>query len=408
MTATCAPTIIQSRDKPMSIQPIEDAATSGRASLLYEPITFRGTTLRNRVVVSPMAMYSSVDGFADDFHLVHLGRFALGGAGLVFMEATAISSQGRITPGCNGLWLDAQVPALTRITNFLHRFGSAAGMQLAHSGWKGSTRRPWHGGSRLDDEDLALRQERGWPIVSATEEAFDGETPGPMALTESELAALLDQYRAATRRAIVAGFDVLEIHAAHGYLLHSFLSPLSNKRDDRYGGVIENRKRFPLRVVEAVRDEWPADKPLFVRISAVDGLDVGWTIEDSVVFAKALAARGVDVVDCSTGGMKLPRDKNLVSRSPGFQVPFAARIRKEAEIATMAVGLILEPKQAEAILAAGAADLIALGREMLVNPNFAALAALELEGASGWDLWSDRYRYWLERRARALRRERGA
>jgi 2,4-dienoyl-CoA reductase-like NADH-dependent reductase (Old Yellow Enzyme family) len=219
---------------------------------------------------------------------------------------------------------------------------------------------------------------------------------------------LLDQYRAATRRAIVAGFDVLEIHAAHGYLLHSFLSPLSNKRDDRYGGVIENRMRFPLRAVEAVRDEWPADKPLFVRISAVDGLDVGWTIEDSVVFAKALAARGVDVVDCSTGGMKLPRDKNLVSRSPGFQVPFAARIRKEAEIATMAVGLILEPKQAEAILAAGAADLIALGREMLVNPNFAALAALELEGASGWDLWSDRYRYWLERRARALRRERGA
>jgi 2,4-dienoyl-CoA reductase-like NADH-dependent reductase (Old Yellow Enzyme family) len=392
----------------MSIQPVENHEAVAPTPLLFEPISFRGVTLRNRVVVSPMAMYSSHDGFADDFHLVHLGRFALGGAGLVFIEATAITSQGRITAGCNGLWLDAQVPALKRITDFLHRFGSAAGMQLAHSGWKGSTRRPWHGGTRLDEEDVTLRGERAWPIVSAGDESFDGLEPGPTALSTSDLSALLEQYRAATRRAIAAGFDVLEIHAAHGYLLHSFLSPIANKRDDRYGGSIENRMRFPLHVVEAVRAEWPADKPLFVRISAVDGVDVGWAIEDSVTFAKKLAARGVDLVDCSTGGMKLPRDKNLVARTPGFQVPFAARIRKEAQIATMAVGLILEPKQAEAILASDQADLVAFAREMLADPNFAAQAALALEGPAGWDLWSDRYRYWLERRAKTLKRERRA
>lgn len=392
----------------MSIQPIENDEAVVQTPLLFDPISFRNMALRNRIVVSPMAMYSSHHGFADDFHLVHLGRFALGGAGLIFIEATAITAQGRITPGCNGLWLDAQVPQLKRITDFLHRFGSAAGMQLAHSGWKGSTRRPWHGGTRLDEEDVKLRGEQAWPIVSVGNESFDGLAPGPTALTEGDLVALLDQYRAATRRVIAAGFDVLEIHAAHGYLLHSFLSPISNKRDDRYGGSIEGRMGFPLIVVEAVRAEWPADKPLFVRISAVDGVDVGWSIEDSVTFARALAARGVDLVDCSTGGMKLPRDKNLVARTPGFQVPFAARIRREAQIATMAVGLILEPKQAEEILEAGEADLVAFAREMLANPNFAAQAGLELEGSSGWDLWSDQYRYWLERRAKTLKRERRA
>jgi 2,4-dienoyl-CoA reductase-like NADH-dependent reductase (Old Yellow Enzyme family) len=392
----------------MSIQPIENDEAVVQTPLLFDPISFRNMTLRNRIVVSPMAMYSSHDGFADDFHLVHLGRFALGGAGLIFIEATAITAQGRITSGCNGVWLDAQVPQLKRITDFLHRFGSAAGMQLAHSGWKGSTRRPWHGGTRLDEEDVKLRGEQAWPIVSVGNESFDGLAPGPTALTEGDLVALLDQYRAATRRVIAAGFDVLEIHAAHGYLLHSFLSPISNKRDDRYGGSIEGRMGFPLSVVEAVRAEWPSDKPLFVRISAVDGVDVGWSIEDSVTFARALAARGVDLVDCSTGGMKLPRDKNLVARTPGFQVPFAARIRREAQIATMAVGLILEPKQAEEILEAGEADLVAFAREMLANPNFAAQAGLELEGSSGWDLWSDQYRYWLERRAKTLKRERRA
>jgi 2,4-dienoyl-CoA reductase-like NADH-dependent reductase (Old Yellow Enzyme family) len=392
----------------MSIKQIEGHEVGQETVLLFEPITLRAVKLRNRIVVSPMAMYSSQEGFADDFHLVHLGRFALGGAGLIFMEATAINSQGRITSGCNGLWLDSHVPNLKRITEFLHRCGSAAGIQLAHSGWKGSMRRPWHGGTRLDHEDVRLRGEEAWPLVSVSDDAFDGAAPHPTVLDESKLSSLLEDYREATRRAVMAGFDVLEIHAAHGYLLHSFLSPLSNKRTDRYGGSIENRMRFPLNVVEVVRTEWPDHKPMFVRISAVDGIDVGWTIEDSVMFARALAARGVDVIDCSTGGMKLPRDKNLSARTPGFQVPFAARIRKEVKVATMAVGLILEPKQAEAILESGEADLIAIGREMLVNPNFATQAALELEGESGWQVWMNQYRWWLERRARALRRERGA
>ena len=204
-------------------------------------------------------------------------------------------------------------------------------MQLAHSGWKGSTLRPWHGGTRLDDEDVKLRGEHLWLIVSVGGESFDGEMPGPAALTRVILRPVVESYRAATQRALSAGFDVIDVHAAHGYLLHSFLSPLSNARKDRYGGSIENRMRFPLAVVEAVRAEWPADKPLFVRISSVDGIDVGWTIEDFIAFAKALAAHGVDVVDCSSGGMKLPRDKSLVARNPGFQVPFAAKDSQRGE-----------------------------------------------------------------------------
>ena len=370
---------------------------------LFEPLKLREVTLKNRIVVSAMSMYSSHDGFSDDFHLVHLGRFALGGAGLVFMEATAVNAQGRITPGCNGLWRDEQIANLKRITGFLRRFNCASGIQLAHSGWKGSVRRPWHGGTVLNDEDAAIRGETPWPVISASAQPFDTGSPLPLALAEPELHAILEDFRRATRRADDAEFDVIELHCGHGYLLHSFLSPLSNTREDRYGGSLKNRMRFPLEVAAAVRALWPRQKPMFVRISAVDGIGVGWSIEDSVVFAKALAERGIDLIDCSTGGMKLPREKNLVARTPGFQVPFAAQIRREARVPTMTVGLILDPHQAEAILQSGDADLIAIGREMLVNPNFAVQAALELEGDSGWQLWIDQYRWWLERRARQLR-----
>lgn len=228
-----------------------------------------------------------------------------------------------------------------------------------------------------------------------------------MRLDESDLELLVEDYRRATRLAHVAGFDVLELHCAHGYLLHSFLSPLTNSRDDAYGGSFANRTRFPLRIVAAVRSEWPVEKPLFVRISAVDGVDIGWSLEDSIAFARQLAARGVDAVDCSSGGMKLPRDKQVVSRTLGFQVPFAASIRKEAGIATVAVGLIVEPKQAETIISSGAADLVALARQALFNPNWAAQAALELTGKDGWRLWPDPFRWWLERRARTLEKLRG-
>lgn len=376
-------------------------------SPLFEPLALRGVTLKNRVVVSPMAMYSSHEGFTDDFHLIHLGRFALGGAALVFTEATAVNRTGRITSGCNGLWLAAHGANLSRIVEFLHRCDCAAGIQLGHSGARGSTRRPWHGGSPLDRDDVAQRREYSWPIVGVTDAPYDEGSPSPMRLDESDLELLVEDYRRATRLAHVAGFDVLELHCAHGYLLHSFLSPLTNSRDDAYGGSFANRTRFPLRIVAAVRSEWPVEKPLFVRISAVDGVDIGWSLEDSIAFARQLAARGVDAVDCSSGGMKLPRDKQVVSRTLGFQVPFAASIRKEAGIATVAVGLIVEPKQAETIISSGAADLVALARQALFNPNWAAQAALELTGKDGWRLWPDPFRWWLERRARTLEKLRG-
>ena len=377
-------------------------AGEAAAIRLFEPLTLRGMTLKNRIVVSPMSMYSSHEGFSDDLHLVHLGRFALGGAGLVITEATAVSRDGRITHGCNGIWLDAQVPNLRRVTDFLHRFESAAGIQLGHSGPKGAGQRPWHGNGPLGSEDAAKRRELPWPIVSASSLPFDDGYATPRALTEVDMDGLVLDYRGAARRAREAGFDVIELHCAHGYLLHAFLSPLLNNRGDKYGGNLENRMRLPLRVAEAVRSEWPDDRPLFVRISAVDGVGVGWSIEDSIAFTNELAARGVDAIACSSGGAKLARGQVLVSRERGFQVPFAAQIRKATGVPTIAVGMILEPQQAEDVLRAGDADLIALGREMLLNPNWAAQAAVALRQSAGWQEWPQQYGWWLERRARQL------
>lgn len=372
------------------------------AARLFEPYQLRGLKVKNRIVVSAMSMYSSQEGFSDDFHLVHIGRFALGGAGLVFMEASAVTPEGRITHGCNGLWDDAQLPALRRITDFLHRFGCAAGIQLGHSGAKGSARRPWDGGAPLDAEDQRVRGEQPWRSVSVSSEPFDSGWPVPDALSETQIEDLVKRYRDSARLAREAGFDALELHCAHGYLLHAFLSPLANKRDDQYGGTRENRMRLPLRVACEVRAEWPADRPLFVRISSVDGIGVGWSIEDSIQFAKALAACGVDAIDCSSGGLRVPREQQVYARKPGFQVEFAARVRREARIPTVAVGLILEPQQAEDILRNGEADLVSLAREALFNPNWAAQAALSLMGPAGWELWPEQFRWWLERRARQI------
>ena len=369
--------------------------------LLFTPLCMRGLTLKNRVMISAMAMYSSSGGFTDDFHLVHLGRFALGGAGLIVTEATAVTEDGRITPGCAGLWLDAQIDNLRRITAFLHKFGAAAGMQLGHSGWKGATRRPWHGGGPLTAEDRKQRDENPWEIKSSSSEPFTSGWARPHELTRRDLDYLVDAFGQSARRANEAEFDVIELHCAHGYLLHSFLSPLANYRSDDYGGTLENRMRFPLRVAQVIRQAWPTEKPMFVRISSVDGIDVGWRIEDSVTFAKELRRLGVDAIDCSSGGMNVPRGKQLVSRAPGFQVPFAARIRREAEIPTIAVGLIRDVRQAQAVLENGDADLIALAREALFNPNWAAQAAVDLMPESGWNTWPEPFGWWLERRARS-------
>ena len=336
----------------------------------------RELTLRNRLVVAPMCQYSVHDGLVGDYHLVHLGRFALGGFGLVVVEATAVTADGRISHGDVGLWSDDHVPGLARVVDFLHAEGSAAGIQLAHAGAKASSRRPWDGGGPVTEEN-ARPGERPWPTASASAVPAGPGWPAPDELSPTGLAGVRDAFVAAARRADAAGFDVVEVHAAHGYLLHQFLSPLTNRRDDGYGGSLEGRMRFPLEVVDAVRAAWPADKPLIVRISAVDGSRNGLGLDDSVAFARELASRGVDAVDVSGGG--IGGWEHPIGY--GYQVPFAARLRAEAGLPTMAVGLIVDPRQAEAVVAEGAADLVAVAREAQDDPNFAVHAARELGAA---------------------------
>ncbi len=317
-----------------------------------------------------MCQYSAVDGLANDWHLVHLGARAAGGAGLVMTEAVAISPEGRITPHDLGLWDDGQVAPLARVASFLAAHGAVPAIQLAHAGRKASTRRPWDGGGR------ALAADGGWqPIVAPSALPFDDGWQLPEALDDEGLTRIADAFAAAARRAAAAGFLVAEIHAAHGYLLHEFLSPLANRRHDRHGGSLANRMRFPLRVVEAVRGTWPSDLPLFVRISATDWVEGGFVPDEAVAFAREARRLGVDLVDCSSGGMH-PRAE--VPTAPGYQVPFAERVRSEAGIATAAVGLITRPHHAEEIVASGRADLVLLGREMLRDPHWPLRASFAL------------------------------
>jgi 2,4-dienoyl-CoA reductase-like NADH-dependent reductase (Old Yellow Enzyme family) len=321
-----------------------------------------------------MCQYSVTDGFVGDYHLVHLGRFALGGFGLVLVEATGVTPEGRISHGDVGIWSDDHVPGLGRVADFLRASGAAAGIQLAHAGAKASSLRPWDGSGPVTAENTRPGEEP-WPTVSASAVPVAPGWPTPHPLTAAELAEVREAFVAATRRSLAAGFDVVEVHAAHGYLLNQFLSPLTNQRDDEYGGSLERRMRFPLEVVEAVRAAWPADRPLFVRVSSVDGSHDGVAIEDTVAFARELKARGVDVVDTSGGGLGGGWAHPI---GYGYQVPFAAQIRAEAEIATMAVGLIVDARQAETVVSTGAADLVAIAREAQDDPNFAAHAYREL------------------------------
>jgi 2,4-dienoyl-CoA reductase-like NADH-dependent reductase (Old Yellow Enzyme family) len=362
------------------------------------PFAVRGLTLKNRIVVSPMCQYSAIDGVATDWHLVHLGRFALGGAALVFVEATGVEARGRISPGDMGLWNDDQARALARIAEFLKANGAAAGIQLAHAGRKGSTRRPWDGGTRLTEEDGA-KGEPAWETLGPSAIAFANTYDTPKAMSTADMGEVIVAFREATRRAYDAGFDVVEVHAAHGYLLHEFLSPLSNHRTDGYGGSREARMRFPLEVIESVRAVWPADMPLFVRVSSVDYIDGGLTIEDTIAFAKACKALGVDVIDCSSAG-NAPAQIELF---PGYQVPFAQAVRREAGIATMAVGLILDADLAQSIVAEGKADLVALARPALDDPNFAIHASAKLTGQPDYALAPTPAKSGLERLAQSLR-----
>lgn len=354
-------------------------------SALFTPYSFRSLTLRNRIGVSPMCQYSSVDGFATDWHLVHLGAFATGGAGLVLTEAAAVTPEGRISPHDLGIWDDAHVPMLRRITDFCREQGAAIGIQLAHAGRKASTRRPWE-----QPSGTVPVSDGGWDNVMAPSALpFAPNYPSPHALSIDGIAHVIASFRAAARRAIDAGFQVIELHAAHGYLLHEFLSPLSNHRTDGYGGSFENRIRLTLEVTDAVRAVWPADLPLLVRVSATDWAEGGWSVEESTQLAARLHARGVDLLDCSSGGLAAHQQ---IEVSPGYQVPFSRRIRTEAGIPTAAVGLITDAAQAEHIVAVGSADLVFLARELLRNPRWPLMAAHALNATITWPLQYERAR----------------
>ena len=336
---------------------------------LFDHTRIGDVSLRNRIIVSPMCQYSAADGVPNDWHLVHLGSRAVGGAALVFTEATAVTPEGRISPGDTGIWNEVQRDAWSRITRFIAGQGAVAGMQLAHAGRKASTDLPWQGGKPLDADA------GGWTPVAPSEIPFDVGHPVPKALDEAGIAAIVDAFRAGAARARDAGFRVLEVHAAHGYLLHEFLSPLSNTRSDRYGGSLENRARIVREVVAAVREVWPKPAPLFVRVSATDWAPGGWDIDECVELARWLKDDGVDVIDCSSGGTVAHAH---VPAKPGYQVPFAARIRRDAGIATTALGLVTEAQQAQAILNAGDADYVVMAREFLRDPYFTRRAAKEL------------------------------
>lgn len=340
--------------------------------LLFEPFTLRSVTLRNRVGVSPMCQYSCEGGLVGDWHFVHLGSRAIGGAGLVMAEATAVSAEGRISPADTGIWSDAHTDAWRRVVGFIAAHGAVPGIQLAHAGWKGSTAAPWKGGKAVAPDA------GGWQPVGVGDVPFTDGYPVPRMLSEADIDRVCEEWKAAARRALDAGFRLIEIHAAHGYLLHSFLSPVSNRRTDSYGGSFGNRTRLLVRIGSALRGVLPSDLPLAVRLSCSDWVEGGWTIEDSIRLSGALRGLGVDLIDCSSGGIS-PSAKIPVG--PGYQTAFAAAIRREAGIATAAVGMITEAHQAETIVRSGQADLVFLAREMLRDPYWPARAARSL-GAS--------------------------
>ncbi len=344
-------------------------------SMLFSPLKLRGMKFKNRIFMSPMCQYSSQDGLPTDWHMVHLGSRAVGGAALVMVEATAVSPEGRISPWDSGIWSDEHAAGFRRITSFVRRQGAAPGLQLAHAGRKASIDVPWRGDRPLGPA------EGGWEPVAPSPIPFDCDSPLPREMSPADMDAVVSRFTDAARRGIAAGFDVIELHMAHGYLLHEFLSPLANKRADEYGGSLANRCRFPLRVASAVRELLPEDMPLFVRISCTDWAEGGWDLEQSVAFCLELKKIGVDLIDCS-GGAMVP--SATIPAGFGYQTPFAAEIRSRAGIATGAVGMITSPVQAEHILLTGQADAVLLARELLRDPYWPLRAARELHADTGW------------------------
>jgi 2,4-dienoyl-CoA reductase-like NADH-dependent reductase (Old Yellow Enzyme family) len=373
-------------------------------TLLFSPITIRGLTARNRIMVSPMQQYACDDsGHATDYHIAHLGRFALGGAGIVIAEATGIEPIGRIAGSDLGLWSDDQIAPLARVAAFLKAQGAVPGIQLVHAGRKGSIQAPWDGAGPLTEADIA-RGDPPWEVIAPSAIAAGPGWQTPTAMTIDDIRRNVQLWANAARRAAQAGFEIIDFHGAHGYLLHSFLSPLSNQRTDDYGGRLANRMRFPLEVVEAVRNAFPATGALFYRLSALDGIEGGWSIEDSAIFCRELLARGVDVIDVSSGGAIADRSSDVrVRRGFAFHAPYSRVLRQETGGLTATVGMIVDPQQAEAILQAGDADIVAIGREMLNDPNWPLHAHGVLEGEN-YDVWPRESAWGLVNRASLLKR----
>jgi len=373
--------------------------------LLFQPIRLRELELKNRVVISPMCQHAAEAGHATPWHMVHLGKFALGGAGLILTESTAVDPRGRIGTADLGLWTDSQIEPLKQVVDFVHANGGAIGVQLAHAGRKSGSQPLWEGGAALSEARLAADAEP-WERLGPSALAAGPGWSAPHALHAEGIEKVIQSFIDATVRADKAGFDVVELHFGHGYLVASFLSPNSNHRKDEWGGDLAGRMRLALVVARQVRATWPASKPLFCRLSAVDGSVDGWSLEDSIVLSRELASCGVDVIDCSSGGLTEETRALPVPRGLGFQVPFSERIRKEANVRTQAVGMIVDASQAEAVLAEGKADLIALGREALFDPYWTHHAALMLGVDPGYERWPVRHGVWLAKRAPGLARAR--
>lgn len=365
-------------------------------SALFTPFQQRSVVMPNRLVLSPMAQYSAKDGTATAWHEAHYAKMAQGGVGTVIVESTSVSFQGNGTYGDLGIWNDVQTQALARIASLIDSLGAVPGIQLGHAGRKGALKRAFDGYGHLDDEDIA-RGEKPWTVVGPGTEPFSAGALVPAALNDRQLEGIILEWVNAAKRALLAGFKILEIHAAHGYLLNQFLSPLANQRNDRWGGDAARRMAFPLEVIKAVMKVWPVELPVWVRVSVIDDADGGRTLDDTLEFVACLKALGVDLIDCSTGGWSDSPGATRLKREPGFQVPFAQAVRQKSGLPVMAVGLITEPLQAEQILTGGQADLIAIGRELLVDPNWPHRARAKLEN-SGYSAWPAPYGWWLQRR----------
>jgi 2,4-dienoyl-CoA reductase-like NADH-dependent reductase (Old Yellow Enzyme family) len=385
-------------ESPMTDTPQKEAAA---LPLMFQPKTLRGLTVKNRIVVSPMSQYSAVDGAPTDWHLVHLGKFASGGAGIVFCEETSVSERSRKTYDCPGIYTDAQAKAWKRVTDFIRTQGAASAIQLGHAGRKVATRAPWDGFAPLGAADAANGRPP-WSGLAPSPIPFKEGAMAPKEMDRDDIKYVIQAHVDAAKRSLDAGFDICEIHGAHGYIIQQFLSPITNKRTDAYGGDMEGRMRFGLELIEAVRDAWPADRPLFFRGSCVDGRGGAWSLEDTIVLAAALKERGVDVFDCSSGGIDGPLTLHVVPRVPGYHVPFAKRIREETGIPTMAVGLIREAEQAEGYLQAGDCDFVALAREFMWDPNWPVHAAAKLGVPDPHNLLPRSYAWWLQKREETL------